>query len=65
VYLPGPAKSFSAVVGILTNPDSQDGSVVFSVDVGEKRVGSDRAQSANGVDLHLSPATVKSGGGQT
>ncbi len=38
VRLPGPAKSFSAVVGILTNPDSQGGSVVFSVDVGEKRL---------------------------
>ena len=38
VRLPGPAKSFSAVAGILTNPDSQGGSVVFSVDVGEQRL---------------------------
>jgi hypothetical protein len=38
VYLPGRARSFSAVVGILTNPDSQGGSVIFSVDAGEKRL---------------------------
>jgi alpha-galactosidase len=38
VHLPGPARSFTAVVGILTNPSSQGGSVVFSVDVGTKRL---------------------------
>jgi alpha-galactosidase len=38
VYLPGPGKSFSAVVGILTNPKSQGGSIIFSVDVGTARV---------------------------
>ncbi len=38
VYLPGPARSFTAVVGILTNPDSQGGSVIFSVDAGGKRL---------------------------
>ncbi len=41
VRLPGPGRSFSAVVGILTNPDSQGGSVVFCVDVeGERRFSS-------------------------
>jgi alpha-galactosidase len=38
VRLPGPARSFSAVVGILTNPASQGGSIVFSVDVGGTRL---------------------------
>ena len=38
VYLPSPAKSFSAVVGILHNPKSVGGSVVFSVRVGEKQI---------------------------
>ncbi|MBN1421182.1 MAG: alpha-galactosidase [Planctomycetes bacterium] len=38
VLLPGPARSFSAVVGILTNPASQGGSVVCSVRWGEKEV---------------------------
>ncbi len=38
VCLPGPARSFAAVVGILTNAASQGGSVIFSVDVGEKRL---------------------------
>jgi alpha-galactosidase len=38
VRLPGSATSFSAVVGILTNPKSQGGSVVFSVDVAEQRL---------------------------
>ena len=38
VSLPQPGKSFSVVVGILTNSSSQGGSVVFSVTVGEKQV---------------------------
>ncbi len=38
VFLPGPGKSLSTVVGILTNPNSQGGSVVCSVRVGEKEV---------------------------
>jgi alpha-galactosidase len=38
VRLPAPAKSFSAIVGILTNPASQGGSVEFSVEVAEKRL---------------------------
>jgi len=38
VLLPGPGKSFSAVVGILTNPASQGGSVVCSVQLGEKQL---------------------------
>ncbi|MFO0833617.1 MAG: alpha-galactosidase [Phycisphaerales bacterium] len=29
--LPGPARAFAATVGVLTNPDSQGGSVVFEV----------------------------------
>ncbi len=37
VFLPGPATSFSAVAGILTNPSSQGGSVIFSVDLGGAR----------------------------
>jgi hypothetical protein len=44
VCLPGPGKSFSAVVGILTNPASQGGSVIFSVDVGGARVFSSPVQ---------------------
>lgn len=38
VFLPGPAKWFSAVAGILTNPDSHGGSVIFSVDLEERRL---------------------------
>ncbi len=37
VRLPGPGKSFSSTVGILTNPDSQGGSIVFTVAVGKKK----------------------------
>jgi len=38
VFLPGPGKSLSAVVGILTNPNSQGGSVVCSVRLGETEI---------------------------
>ncbi|MCY2952431.1 MAG: NPCBM/NEW2 domain-containing protein [Planctomycetota bacterium] len=37
VHLPSPGKSFSAVVGILTNPNSQGGSVVFTVTTADKQ----------------------------
>ena len=42
VHLPGPGKSFSATVGILTNPQSAGGSIVFKV-------------TAGGKDLYTSP----------
>jgi alpha-galactosidase len=38
VILPSPGKSFAARVGILTNPNSQGGSVICSVDLGDKPV---------------------------
>ena len=38
VFLPEPGKSLSAVVGILTNPNSVGGSVVCSVKQGEKEI---------------------------
>lgn len=38
VILPGPARSFSATVGILTNPNSVGGSTVCSISLGEKEV---------------------------
>lgn len=38
VHLPSPAKGLSATVGILTNPASQGGSVVFAVSAGGKRL---------------------------
>jgi len=58
VHLPGLAESFSAVAGILTNPDSQGGSVIFSVEVEERRLFSSavmrrgQAGAAVQVDLH-------------
>jgi hypothetical protein len=57
VFLPGPAKSFSSVVGILTHPDSQGGSVIFPVEVGGKRLYSSaimkRGQAAAPVKIDL------------
>ena len=55
VRLPGPAASFSAVVGILSNPDSQGGSVVFSVDAGGKRLCSSPVMHRNepGSPIHV------------
>jgi hypothetical protein len=38
VLLPGPGQSLSAKVGILTNPNSQGGSVICSVNLGEKEI---------------------------
>lgn len=38
VVLAHPAKSLSSSVGVLTNPDSQGGSIIFSVSVGETDV---------------------------
>ena len=38
VTLPRPGKTMTAVIGILTNPSSQGGSIVFSVAAGEKRL---------------------------
>ncbi len=38
VRLPGSGKSFSSTVGILTNPASQGGSIVFTVTAGEREV---------------------------
>ncbi len=60
VVLPTAAKSFSAVVGILTNPDSQGGSIVFSVDVGDRRVYTSsvkhRGEAGTPLDLELGGA---------
>lgn len=38
VTLPKPGKTMTAVIGILTNPNSQGGSVVFSVAAGDKKL---------------------------
>ncbi len=38
VTLPRPGKTMTAVIGILTNPNSQGGSVIFSVTAGEKKL---------------------------
>ena len=38
VRLPGAGKSLSSTVGILTNPASQGGSIIFTVSVGDKEV---------------------------
>ena len=49
------------MVGILTNPDSQGGSVVFSVDVGEKRLFSSVVMRRGGAGA---PVNVDLGGAQ-
>lgn len=55
VRLPGAGRSVSATVGVLTNPDSQGGSIVFEVSLGERVAYTSpvKHRGEAGTDIHV------------